>query len=183
MKFEDGIKICTLVVASIGAAMAIFTYIKAQKWKKVEFLAKVMKEFYEDFNVKRALLMLDWSVFKIPLANGEIDKKEYFLFSDKLLLSALIHHEEKLNGAFTQEEALIRLLFDTLFEKLTTIQNYLDNRLFSFKDLKPHLVYYMKIIGDPESKRKDDVVRKQIISYIQNYQESQTMRLIERFNK
>jgi len=141
-----------------------------------------MKEFYADFNVKRAFLMLDWTEFKIPLLKGEISERSFFHFTDDLLISALEYHENKTNGAFTEEEAQIRLIFDTLFEKLTTIQNYLDNNLFSFNDLKPHLSYYMKIIGDPDNKMKDTRTRRQIWKYIENYDYSQVIRLLLKFN-
>ena len=172
------IKLIASTVGILGLGKAILEYTRAQKWKRVEFLAKEMKEFSNDIHVKRAFLMLDWQSYKIKVFNDEIADNEDFYFNDELLKSALVFHENKKDGIFTKEEALIRLIFDGFLEKLSTFQNYIDNRLFGYKDLKPYLIYYLRIIGDLSNNRKTEDVRKQIWEYIVKYDNFQVIKLL-----
>src|SRR5712691_11440775 len=52
-----------------GAAL-IFGYLqyqKADRWKRAEFLAKEMKDFFGDPDVQNVLLMIDWSPRRVNL--------------------------------------------------------------------------------------------------------------------
>ena len=45
----------------------IWEYIKDVRWKKSEFLAKEVKEFQNDENVKMVFQLLDWNKRKVKL--------------------------------------------------------------------------------------------------------------------
>src|ERR1035437_4643678 len=47
-------------ITAIVFLFGIYQYRRAQKWKRQEFLAIVIKNFYDDFYVEQALIMLDW---------------------------------------------------------------------------------------------------------------------------
>lgn len=173
---ETWLKIITALIGIIGLFKAIYEYRKAQKWKQAEFLSKEMKEMLNDPGVKLVLLMLDWNEYKLSLSNN--DKIH---FKDDLLVSALCYHEDKPNGKYTEEEAQIRHLFDTFFEKLTTLQTYIDSGLFSHKDLEPYLIYYFRIIGDPKNGRKSASVRKSIWNFMDKYDYLQAKRLVSSY--
>lgn len=51
--------------------IAVLKYWQSQKWKKSEFLAKEMKEFYSDPLVKKALRLVDWDSLTFNLIEGQ----------------------------------------------------------------------------------------------------------------
>lgn len=181
MSINIYIELFLAVIALITLIIGLLEYIKAQKWKRMEFLSNEIKEFNSNFNVKRAFLMLDWSLYKIPLAENEIANKSYFLFNDDILKSALEVNINKNseNGLieFTEVEAIIRLIFDTLFEQLSTFQNHIDNGLIQHKDIKPYIIYYIEIIANRNNNRKDLTTKVKLRNFIENYGYDQVKRL------
>lgn len=111
---ENLIQIALLLISIIALIKGLYEYSKAQKWKKAEFVSKEMKEFLNDYDVKRAFTLLDWSYSDIPLKENEIDNKTKKLwFDQKLILNSLKTHYEVPNGEFTLEESTIKLIFDS----------------------------------------------------------------------
>src|SRR5689334_2842815 len=53
--------------SSFALIFGYFQYRKADQWKRAEFLAKEMKEFFEDSDVRNVLLMIDWAPRRINL--------------------------------------------------------------------------------------------------------------------
>lgn len=165
------------LVAVVTLIIGLLEYTKAQRWKRMEFLSNEIKEFNKNSDVKRALLMLDWNIYKIPLLENEIKGKTLFYFNDELLRSALEFHSKKPSddglGRFTEEEATIRLIFDTFFEQLCTFQNHINNKLINHNDIKPYILYYIDILANRSNSRKDPETKRKLIEYINNYGYSQ----------
>jgi hypothetical protein len=59
------------IVGYVGAVVAfvvgLLQYRRAEYWKRSQFLAQEMKEFFEDPRVENARTMIDWGVRDIPL--------------------------------------------------------------------------------------------------------------------
>src|ERR1700756_40439 len=53
----------SFVVFSIGVS----TYWRTEKWKRAEFLANEMKEFFANPRVRKALFLIDWGYRQIQL--------------------------------------------------------------------------------------------------------------------
>jgi hypothetical protein len=177
--FEKLIKGLTVIVALAGLFKAVIEYTKAQKWKKAEFLAKEIKEFFADKNVQRALLMLDWNIIHIKLFEGEIENKTKFEFKDVMIESSLRHHTETY---FTPEESIIRQTFDDFLFKLGMFQNYIDSKLISKKDIEPYLGYWINLIGDLSLNRKQEQHFKQLWRFINYYEYRPIIKLFKSFN-
>lgn len=178
--FDNTIKVLTLIIGVLGLGKALVEYTKAQRWKKAEFLAKEVKDFYADKNVQRALLMLDWSIIDIPLF--EIEQKQdgikTFLFKDDMFIQALKHHTETL---FTDEETVIRQTVDEFLVKLSMFQSYIDSKLAKPKDLEPYFSYWIKLIGDKEVERKSQEFFNQLWKFINYYDYNQIIKLFKSF--
>lgn len=173
-----------LQILAIGISMivlikGIFEYTKAQKWKKAEFVSKEVKEFFADFDVKRAMILLDWNANELPLKDGELDGKTKFFFTDNLILTALHTHKEM--SSFTNEEAIIKGIFDIFFDKLATFDNYIKTGLINSNDIKPYLNYWIEILADPKNSRKGKNVKDKIWTYIGEYGYSNVASLCEKF--
>ncbi len=176
--FDNIIKFLTLAVGVVGLFKVLLEYTKAQKWKKAEFLAKEVKEFFADANIQRALLMLDWNIIDIPLFENEIENKKSFLFKDEMLINSLKHHDETY---FTDEESIIRQTFDDFLFKLGMFQNYIDSKLISKKDVEPYLSYWINLIGDLSRKRKDEQCFKQLWKFTNYYEYKPIIKLLKSF--
>ncbi|MDM1552996.1 MULTISPECIES: hypothetical protein [Chryseobacterium] len=176
------VKYLTFIVASIVAIKAIIEYRKTQHWKKNEFLAKEIKDFFSDKDVKKVLLILDWNRIDIPLYDNEIpdNVERSFLFIDE------IHLENSLsitsNSEFTDEETIIRKSIDEFLVKLSMFQNYIDNKLITKKDLKPYLDYWINMIGDKHKARKNPIYIEKLWDFIKHYEYNQIVKILKEFD-
>jgi len=179
--FDNTIKVLTLIIGVLGLGKALIEYTKAQRWKKAEFLAKEVKDFYADKNVQRALLMLDWNIVDIPLF--EIEQKKdgikTFLFEDEMFIRALKHHDETM---FTDEETIIRQTMDEFLVKLSMFQSYIDSKLIKPKDLEPYFSYWIKLIGNKDAERKSIACFNQLWRFINYYDYNQIIKLFKNFD-
>src|SRR5690606_35261241 len=112
LDFDDLIKITTFIITIILAIKALVEYTKSQKWKKNEFLAKEMKDFFSDRDVKKALLILDWNRIDIPLYDNEIptNKERSIFFVDETHLENSLSISP--NAEFNDEETILRKSID-----------------------------------------------------------------------
>ena len=168
INLESGLTIGALAVSASTIMIGIYQYVKAQKWKKAEFVSKEIKEFYNDFDIKRAFVLLDWNSNELVLKENEIDEKKKIHFTDDLIFSALAFNENKGNDLekFCKEEVVIRSIFDSLFGWLIMFDSYIETELVTAEDLKPYLIYWIQILADTSSNRKPEKVREQIWKYI-----------------
>ncbi len=173
-------------IAAVGVLLTLSTllkgiieYTKAQKWKKAEFLAKEIKEFYADVEIQKALKMIDWDYCKIRVTGEDAGKVEIISIKPKKLILALRHHSK--DGHFSQDEVQIRHIMDHLFFKLSLFQNYVDTSVVKKVDVKRYLNYYVKIIADKQSDRRDDDFREAIYTFLVSYGYKDVLRLFESF--
>ena len=160
---------------------AIVEYRNNQKWKKSELANELFNKFNTNFNVKRAMYMLDWNKYEIPLIKNEIGNNTKFYFHDVLLESSLKPHTEAKNG-FTREEALIRNIMDDFFEQLGLFYIHIKKKLITKEDIDDYIEYWLEIIANPTNNRKNNIVRKEILNYIVFYKYNNVVRLFELFN-
>lgn len=165
---ELATKIGAVLISLLVFIKGIHEYTKAQRWKKGEFVAKEIKEFQNDFDIKRAMILLDWNCKELDLRPNEIEGKTKFIFTDDLLKSALQTHRNI--TTFSLEEVVIKGILDSFFDRLTLFNNYIETELISVNDIKPYLIYWIKILADPENGRKPKEIRILIWKYLKEYE-------------
>ena len=166
-KVEFWIKVGAFIISLILLVKGIYEYSKAQKWKKAEFISKEIKDFLSDLDIKRALIMLDWNSNELDLKTNEIPGKSKLYFDDNLIISALQTHLQ--SPVFSDEEAVIKGIFDIFLDRLTMFDIYIETGLIRTKDIKPYLIYWIQIIADKQNNRKSTDVKDQIWKYIDEY--------------
>lgn len=65
--FENTVKVFAALGGLIGFFTAVSTYYRTERWKRAEFLAHEMKEFFATPRVQTALLLIDWGTRRIKL--------------------------------------------------------------------------------------------------------------------
>lgn len=182
-KVDEMLTAIGLFLTSFALLKGIIEYQKAQKWKKQEFLAKEVKEFFDDWNVKRMLRLLDWNKIDISLAEGELlsnPEQKSVILIDADLFQAWKHHSEVLQG-YEEKEALIRHIFDDGLPKLALFYQYTQSGLISTEDLKPYLTYWIQLIGDKNNGRKSPELWTQLWQYIEQYGYPDIQKLCQAF--
>lgn len=167
MDTELLLKLLAAIISVIVLLKGIYEYKKAQRWKKLEFVSKEVKEFFADRDVSRALLMLDWNANTLPLYSGEIEERKELPFSDRSIHNAFRTHQE--TSTFSKEEVVIKKIFDTFFSKLSMFENYIETGLIAAKDIQPYLKYWIQILADQKNARKNTNLRIHIWKYIDYY--------------
>jgi hypothetical protein len=156
-------KILPFIASIIGFltfSKAIIEYMKAQKWKRMEFVANQIKEFNNDIDVKKAMQMLDYTNREVELGGVEVT------ISNQMLESSLFPDSRGKNGdGFTHDEAHIRDIFDHFFDKLSVFNQYINSGLINLEDVSPYLIYWITILGKKDNERKPIVLIDNIWKY------------------
>jgi hypothetical protein len=153
-----------LAVKSAGRAAAESA--NQQVWKKAEFLANQVRDFYADKVIERAIHMLDWQACKIrfhenqpPVLCMHDPTARYSPIHEAsphidvagagnavFLVDALrIHRDDK---DFTDAESDIRSTFDWFLFRLGQFQHMIDSGLFSYEEVDIHLSYDLDLLSD-----------------------------------
>ncbi|WP_354132554.1 hypothetical protein [Bradyrhizobium sp. RT4b] len=136
-----------------------------QNWKKAEFLANQVKDFFGDEGVERTIYMLDWHIRKLVIADDD-EEVVLTLHDDKaraeaesrpnlrdnflkngqsvIIARALRKHDGE---SFTEHEAVVRDNFDWLFFRLGQFQHMIQSGLFTYQEVDIHLSYVLDLIS------------------------------------
>ncbi|PXV59461.1 hypothetical protein CLV62_13533 [Dysgonomonas alginatilytica] len=160
-------QILTLVIASITAIVGLFTYRKNTKWKKAEYVASLVNKMKDNRNFVRATLMLDWSKTTIPVYPNEFEDTNIksFDFESYMLINAL----NKPILEFDEKEALIRLIFDELFECFETINTHIDKKLYTTKDIDTYIIYWINKLANKKEWEHNPEVKIAIDTFLNQY--------------
>jgi hypothetical protein len=198
------VSILGLVGAVAAFTLAVIQYLRAEKWKRIEFIAKEIKEFESDPVIQNALTMIDWGIRRINLYNVPTPKEEDFVkITREIQWKALLPHPLKQeyveyrsfdppsNGqssndhpkkTFTVEEAQIRDTYDALLTRLDRFANFIQAGLISPDELKAFIVYWVCAIT--ENKLEEDVKwRFALLAYINYYEYSGVKFLLGCYHK
>lgn len=66
-EFKYVVKVAGGVGSFIVFCIAVSTYYRTERWKRAEFLAHEMKEFFATVGVQRAMLLIDWGERRVRL--------------------------------------------------------------------------------------------------------------------
>jgi hypothetical protein len=152
-------------LAAAAAQRATVQAAEQQNWKKAEFLAKEVKDFFGDESVERVVYMLDWHIRKLVIADDS-DEEVLTLHDDKahaeaenqstlldefldknravIISRALRKHD---NSPFTELEAVVRDNFDWFFFRLGQFQHMIRSDLFTYQEVDVHLSYVLDLIS------------------------------------
>jgi hypothetical protein len=172
-------------IALVAASAALLTLIKglmefrrAQQWKKAEFLAQEIKSFRQDVDVKRALLMLDWSEIPIYTAEHEGLTKREIICDDELLFMALTPDDDT---DFSDNQYIVRIIFDQYLDKLSMFERYVQSGLVKVDELRPYLQYWIDAMCNKVDGRKTPEIIDQLWAFISRYQYTSVIKLCEEF--
>lgn len=172
------LKSLTFLFTALLALKAIWEYIRAQRWKRFEFIADQLKDFNSDPQVRKVMTLLDWQDREIELF-PERETNKSVLVTNELLISSLHPNDYGPTGdGYTEEQARIRELFDVFFDKISFFSVVLQSRLIRRNDLD-YLKYWLDRIASPNYKGTKFVTN--ISGYIKYYGYNDVISLLRRF--
>lgn len=199
--FKDADELQALVALAgiLGAVVAFLIGLRqyqiSQKWKVKEFVANEMKEFFEDWRVRNALLLIDWGSRQLKLeAPSESSNEPFKRVTRAIQISSLRPHtmlgeEGAADAAATEEdyssfsilEAQIRDTYDCLLDYFERFSGFLESDLVPVDELRPYLQYWIDDIAATKGKEEDLLWTLALFTYIQFYRFTGTVRLFSEF--
>ena len=196
-----------LVGTAIAIAFGMFQYWRAEQWKRAEFLAREMKTFFDDPEVKNVLTMIDWAPRRINLFHIEdIDSKKYPIVTRKLQVSGLRPHtlvvkdgsdpeseavpesadseqsqDASKRATYAREEVCIRDAYDRFLDYLERFSSYLQSGLLAKKGLNPFLKYWIDDIAALTTNADDAEWTCALFAYIEFYGFENVQKLFRKY--
>jgi hypothetical protein len=184
-----------------GTVLALFfagrQYRRAEEWKRAEFVAKEMKDFFGDRKVAIALQSIDWGNRHANLLGlSDPADKTKTRVTRALQTTALLPHsivdphtgsdgesdaDDPTMRRFSPEEAAIRDCYDALLDGLERFDSFLQSKLVTVKALRPYLEYWIDDIAADAGDADDAAWNACLLAYIQIYRFRGVQRLFDEF--
>lgn len=196
-------------IGAISAfTFAIFQYRKAEKWRRMQFVADEVRELEADPIIQNALLMIDWGVRKINLFLIPDPKPtEYVKITRDVQWRALLPHPLKhqfpeyqaktrmdIEGTsgeirpgrdlgFQVTEARIRDTYDAFLTRLDRFETFIASGLIRAEELRPFIFYWIDALTSTEGPDDDAIWRCTLLTYIEYYKYTGVNSLFDRFGR
>jgi hypothetical protein len=180
MNLDNWLKLIGIIGGLVAFAVGLWQYRRAQKWKRLEFVANEMKEFQSKRVIQNICWMLDWNEMKIEFHPEEKGGKDRFInVKDELIKEALSIKREK----FSDEEIDIRHTFDEFFDCLEQFDHYIISGLVKYSEFHPYLAYWLCILTDKDSGRKKVSLIKAFEKFIDHFEYHGVQHLLDEYRK
>jgi hypothetical protein len=162
-----------------------------QEWKKAEYIANQVADFFADEQCARVVYEIDWRMRVVAVQfganppvnilfvhdqeektseetddNADIETKQYFDSGHFVVLADALKSEG--SNSFTDWEMCARDDIDHFLNRFGRFQHLIDAGLFSFEEIEVHMKYVLDMLCG----RKDHVSKTlvaQLEKYIANY--------------
>ncbi len=212
---KDRLTLAQVVVSFFGFigaisafTFAIFQYRKAEKWKRMQFVADEVRDLEADPIIANALLMIDWGVRKINLfLIPDPTAADYVKITRDVQWRALLPHPLKqahpeyqaktkmdIEGTsgeirpgrdlgFHVTEARIRDTYDAFLTRLDRLETFIDADLIRAQELRPFIYYWIDALTTLDGPEDDGTWRCTLLTYLDFYKYTGVNRLFERYGK
>jgi pimeloyl-ACP methyl ester carboxylesterase len=190
-----------ILLSALALTYGVYQYRQSHRWQRLTFVRQAIQDFEQDPEIRNALRILDFEEYRdYPLPATATEPASSFRASDELLYAALADHKERTRekqaldesrqaGELTADELhryrienTLRDWFNKLLNGLEHFGYFVDSGLCTASELKPWLLYWLRLIGDAGCRRDGaSKVYDQLYNYIHNYGFSGVQRLFERY--
>ncbi|MEA5463816.1 lipase family protein [Leptothoe sp. PORK10 BA2] len=189
-------------LSSLALAYGVRSYRKYHQWQRIDFLRRATQEFENDPGVAQALSILDFEEYRDYTINtpGTTEKTAVtFQVTNDLLSRALSSSKARKNRRQTLEwpsdgqshtsdmqtyyaETSVRDWFNQMLTGLEHFGHMVDSGVFTVKEVKPWLNYWVRLIADETYRRNcDSRVYDQLYNYIHDHGFDGVKQLFDQF--
>jgi hypothetical protein len=204
----EHVKSLLTVAGSLGSfvllLIGVFTYLRTEKWKRAEFLANEMKEFFANSRVQKALLLIDWGCRNIQLLDDRPADQSRVVVTRRMQTMALRPHilmerssslleysgsdvetfvaNEAMSAVgFTQPQAAIRDCYDAFLDGLERFASYAKTGLIDVGSMRPYIGYWIANISSLTEDPDDAAWCAALLTYMCFYQFEGVLWLFDAF--
>jgi len=197
LHLDDYLKILALLGAIIAFGVGLLQYWKAQRWKRAEFLADEMKDFFATPRVQRSLLLIDWGSRDIQLLEDRPADESWVIVTRQMQTMGLRPHilldrtgsdpetftvDEGASGeGFTESQAGIRDCYDTSLAGLERFASYAKAGLIDVSSLRPYIGYWVDDISSSTENPDDAAWCAALLTYVSFYRFDDVLWLFDAF--
>jgi hypothetical protein len=180
--FSHWIEIAKIAGAALAFWIGLRQYRKNEAWKRLEFVAAEMKNFYEDRAVRVAMTLLDWRKKKLALYKFRDENDLAQVTVDYKIVASALGVSPELK--YDKVQSAIRETFERFLEFLARFEGFLAAGVIEPGDLNPYLDYWMKLISgcDARSPEVTAEVLPSLWKFIDYYGYQDVRRLISRYH-
>jgi hypothetical protein len=198
-EFTYAVKIAGGVGSFVAFCIAVSTYYRTERWKRAEFLAHEMKEFFASPRVQKAMLLIDWGERRINLLENVPEDQAILPVNRAMQVRGLRPHiivtgdlsdsegmavgDGDSKDRFSQPEAAIRDCYDAFLDGLERFASYAKTGLTNVASLRPYIGYWIEDISEPTKSPEDAAWNAALLTYISYYRFTGVLWLFERFGK
>jgi hypothetical protein len=198
-EFTYVVKVAGGVGSFVVFCIAVSTYYHTERWKRAEFLAHEMKEFFATVGVQRAMLLIDWGERRIRLLENVLDDQAVIPVNRAMQVRGLRPHvlvtgnesdsdsmvvkDGSDSDRFSQPEAAIRDCYDAFLDGLERFASYTKTGLTDVASLRPYIGYWIDGISEPTKSPDDAAWNATLLTYISYYRFSGVVLLFKEFGK
>jgi hypothetical protein len=191
------VKLAGGVGSFVAFIIAVSTFYRTERWKRAEFLAKEMKEFFAAPRVQKAMLLIDWGQRRIQLLEDRSAEESIVVVDRAMQVRGLRPHvlvsgdrsdpvamelaDKADSDRFTQPEAAIRDCYDAFLDGLERFGSYLKTGLTDVQSLRPYVGYWIDDIASPTTNADDAAWNAALLTYIRFYQYTGVLWLFNKF--
>jgi len=174
------VSIVALISTLLAAGIALSGYLRSERWKRAEFVAREMKEFFDNARIRNALLLIDWGSRRIQLLDEDDEAHGNVRVTRQLQVGALLPHtlvneaasdcdSEGTMRRYTIVEAAIRDCYDAFLDGIERFSSYVQTGLIDVEQLRPYLQYWIDDIHEPAKDEDDAAWSAALLTYIAFY--------------
>lgn len=201
-----------VALSLVAGIVALKSFLRSEKWKKAEFLAKEMKDFFGDERIQKTLQLIDWGVRRIQLSAPEADSSGKVVVTRALQVRALRPHiflQKNVSDAeaadsdtemttsdgetaasevgslekFEPSEVAIRDCYDAFLDGLERLSSYIQTGLIDVAALSPYIGYWIDDIHATTTSHADAAWTASLLTYISFYRFEGVLCLFDAFGR
>jgi hypothetical protein len=172
------IDLLKMIATLVAAFVALRQYLRAQAWKRMEFVAREVERFRTSAAVGRVLIMLTWEGGTIDLGWRDAASQSTTVTQD--LVVRALELPNGLRSERTEMEALVRHQFEQFIEFLEHFETVIEAGLVKPGDLGP---YIEKLTSDLSGNgHVQRFLLEAFWSFVDSYGNEKARRLVCRFH-
>jgi hypothetical protein len=142
---EKTIYLLLTVLALVAFGFGVLQYAISENWKRSDFVAKKIEDFYADSINRSVLIMLDYEGRSIELFPERADAKDKYVKVDiQMVQNAL--REEAEDFQWSAEEFRVREYFDHYLRSLSRLNYYIETEAIKAHELCADFGYWVNVM-------------------------------------
>jgi len=131
----DPLTIISLLIGFLGFLFGTYQFLVSRRWKRIEYMDSLIKQFREEPLLVTASVLLDWTVRPVKIGERVVD------YCVEMLPHSLADHHQFTDPekeGFDDDEVAIRDAFDAMLDFLGNIQYAVQLGMIRHKDVFIH---------------------------------------------